>query len=138
MADAGGSRSDPRARDWASDRRALAGLWGAPAVAMLAALALEPTWRAAVWAAMLTWMGVACLLNARRCGRTHCRVTGPFLLAMAVAVVGYALGLLSLGRHGWILLGVATVVGFAGLWWSSERLWGAYRRMGGKPSSDER
>lgn len=134
MAD-GGGYSDPRARDWASDGRALAGLWGAPAVAMLAALALEPTWRAAVWAAMLAGMGVACLVNARRCGRTHCRVTGPFLLAMAVAVVGYALGLLPLGRHGWILLGVATVVGFAGLWWGSERLWGSFSRSRGAGSA---
>lgn len=128
MADDGDACSDPRARDWSSDARAFVGLWGAPAAAMLASFALEPTWRAAVWTAMLAWMGVACLVNARRCGRTHCRVTGPFLLAMAAAVVGYAVGLLPLGRHGWLLLGVATAVGFAGLWWGSERLWGAFSR----------
>lgn len=76
MADDGGACSGPRARHWASDGRALAALWGAPAAAMLAALALEPTWRAAVWTTMLTGMGVARLLTARRCGRIHCRVTG--------------------------------------------------------------
>jgi len=27
-------------------------------------------------------MGTACILNARRCGRTHCRYTGPYYLAM--------------------------------------------------------
>lgn len=135
MADGSGC-SDPRARDWASDGRAPAGLWGAPAVAMLAALALEPTWRAAVWSAMLSGMGVACLLNARRCGRTHCRVTGPFLLAMAMAVVGYAVDLLPFGRHGWLLLGLATAVGFAGLWWGSERLWGAFTRARDAAGSD--
>lgn len=128
MADDSRACSDPRAQDWASDARAVAGLWGAPAAAMLAAFALEPTWRAAVWTAMLIWMGAACLVNARRCGRTHCRVTGPFLLAMAAAVVGHAAGLLPLGRHGWLLLGVATAVGFAALWWGSERLWGAFSR----------
>lgn len=136
MAD-GGGYSDPRARDWASDGRALAGLWGAPAVAMLMALWLGPTWRAVVWTVMLVWMGVACLMNARRCSRTHCRVTGPFFLAMAGLVVAYAAGLAPFGPHGWSMLGAIILGGFIGLWWGSERLWGAYRPMGGKPSSGE-
>jgi hypothetical protein len=29
-------------------------------------------------------MGVACIVNALRCGRVHCYLTGPFFLLMAV------------------------------------------------------
>jgi hypothetical protein len=45
---------------------------------MLAASWIEPMLRAAVWAAMLIWMGGACVANACLCGRTHCRYTGSF------------------------------------------------------------
>jgi len=120
--------SESRAKDWAGDQRAFVVLWVIPGAAMLMALLLEPNWRAVVWMAMLVWMGVACLVNARRCNRTHCRLTGPFLLAMAALVAGYAAGFLPLGRHGWTALGATTAVGFVVLWWGSERLWGAYRR----------
>ena len=75
---------------------------------------------------MLLWMGGACLANARRCGRTHCRVTGPFFLMMAAAVVAFATGLLGLGRNGWSILGGITAVGVIGLWLGSERWWGRY------------
>ena len=80
-------------RDWAGNGPTLAAIWGIPAAAMLLALLLEPGARAVVWTAMLAWMGWACLQNARRCGRTHCRYTGPFFLAMAVLVVAYATGI---------------------------------------------
>ena len=70
-------------RDWTADWLTLAALWGLPTVAMLLALLLEPKWRAVVWIAMLVWMGAARVINARRCGRTHCRYTGPFFLGMA-------------------------------------------------------
>lgn len=116
------------AKDWASDWRALVALWVVPGAAMLAALLLEPAPRAVVWTGMLVWMGVACLLNARRCARIHCRITGPFLLAMAGLVVAYATGAAPLGPHGWSLLGGASLAGFAGLWWGSERLWGRFGR----------
>jgi hypothetical protein len=91
--------------DWAGSRRALALVWGVPAAAMLFALLLEATPRAAVWIAMLVWLGLACLANARRCGRTHCRYTGPFFLGTAGLVVAYAAGLLPLGSQPWLILG---------------------------------
>jgi hypothetical protein len=93
---------------------------------MLAATFVEPKQRAVVWTAMLLWMGGACLANARRCSRTHCKVTGPFFLLMAAAVVAYASGLLDLGAHGWAIIGGVTLVGALGLWWGSERMWGRY------------
>lgn len=113
-------------QDWAGDWRSLAGLWALPLGSMLAATLLSPAPRGVVWVAMLAWMGVACLANARRCSRTHCRITGPFFLIMAVAVASYAVGLLPLGDHGWTLLGVVTLLGFAILWWGSERLLGRF------------
>lgn len=126
MTDRPGACADARARDWASDGRVFALLWGAPGAAMLAALLLDAPYRAAVWTLMLGGMGVACLVNARRCGRTHCRVTGPFLLGMAASVAGYGAGLVPLGPNGWAIPGSATAARFAGLCRGSERLWGTF------------
>ena len=108
--------------------RTLAGLWGLPALGMLGGIFLEPMTRATVWIFALTWMGVACLMNARRCHRTHCRFTGPFYLAMAVLVFMLATGFLPLGRYGWHLLAAATLVGTVMLWWGTERIWGMFSR----------
>lgn len=117
-----------RARDLAGNWRSLAAFWGLPIGAMAVATLLPPTARGGVWAASLVWMGVACLVNARRCGRTHCRVTGPFFLVMAAVVVGYVEGVLPLGSNGWTSISVVSLGGFAGLWWGSERLLGRYAR----------
>lgn len=124
MAEGCGSRS--AGQDWAAGWRSLAGLWGIPAAAMLMALSLGPLPRAGIWAAALIWMGGACIVNARRCGRTHCRFTGPFYLLMAAVVVAHAAGVLPIGERGWVFLGMATIVGTALLWWGSERIWGLF------------
>lgn len=71
-------------------------------------------------------MGAACLLNARRCGRTHCHFTGPFFLLVALAVLAHGFGLLPLGPHGWTWLGAVIVIGTALLWSGSEMLAGRY------------
>ena len=60
-------------KDWAGNWISLAGLWGLPAAAMLIGALLEPVPRAIVWSAALVWMGGACIVNARRCGRTPMR-----------------------------------------------------------------
>jgi len=66
-----------------------------------------------VWPTLLTFMGVACLLNARSCGRIHCYVTGPFFLLLAGVGLLYGLGVLPLGVPGWSTLSVALVIGSA-------------------------
>jgi predicted MFS family arabinose efflux permease len=114
-------------KDWAGGLT-LALVWGIPAAAMLAASFLEPSVRAAIWTLMLIWMGGACVANSRRCGRTHCRYTGPFFLVMAALIVAHATGLFPLGSHGWEILGVAAVIGNAIIWWGSERLLGTFRQ----------
>ena len=112
--------------DWAGSGRSFALLWGLPALAMVLAASFEHRTRAVVWTAMLLWTGGACVANARRCSRTHCRFTGPFLILMAMAVVAYASGALLLGPHGWSILGGTTLIGAVVLWWGSERVWGKF------------
>lgn len=101
---------------------------------MLAALFLAPFFRAVIWPVSLFWMGGACIANARRCGRTHCRFTGPFYFAMALVVISFATGLLHLGDAGWTIIGVTTVGGTIVLWWGSEHIWGrAFRPRRQRP-----
>jgi len=113
-------------RDWAGNWISLAGVWGLPAAAMLMGTLLDPLLRTVIWSAALIWMGAACIANARRCGRTHCRFTGPFYLVMAASVLAYAAGALPIGELGWTILGAVTIVGTAILWWGSERIWGLF------------
>lgn len=79
------------------------------------------------WAVAFTVAGVACLVNARRCGRRHCFYTGPIYLLAALASLLHGLHFLPLGQHGWDwILGAAaavTVLTCCGLEW----LLGKYR-----------
>lgn len=116
------------ANDWAGNLRSFGIWWGLPTGAMVAAAFIQPSVRGVIWTAALLWMGGACLANARRCGRTHCRFTGPFLLLMAGVVGGFALGLLPLGGNAWPVSAATIGVGFGVLWLSSERIWGRFSR----------
>lgn len=80
------------------------------------------------WAIALTTMGIACTVNAVRCGRVHCYVTGPFFLLMALGTMLYGVGLLPLGHNGWRYLGMTILVGGVALCCLSEMLLGTYRR----------
>jgi hypothetical protein len=127
MQDPGPSCSERCAKDWAGDAPTLTTIWGLPGAALLASSLTPPGVRAVVWTASLIWLGVACLANARRCGRTHCRFTGPFFLLMAAGVVAYVFGALPLGENGWAWIGATAVIGNALLWWGSENLYGRFR-----------
>lgn len=61
-------------------------------MAIVAGLFAAAPVRAAIWTIALAWMGSACILNARRCGRTHCRFTGPYYLATIIPVIGFGSG----------------------------------------------
>ena len=54
---------------------------------------------ALIWVALFVWMGTGCVLNARRCHRLHCYISGPVFLLGAVALGLLAAGLLPLGSH---------------------------------------
>ncbi|MGE0531794.1 MAG: hypothetical protein AB7G40_12340 [Hyphomonadaceae bacterium] len=125
-------RSDIPADCASKDLSARAGgflaIWGAP-VAIATALSLAPVagWLSAfAWTIAFTWMGGACLLNARRCGRLHCYFSGPILLLGAVmaAVVGF--GVVTFGAHGMTTVVMATLV-LAALTYLLEYIWGRYR-----------
>jgi hypothetical protein len=73
-------------------------------------------------------MGVACLLNAFRCGRIHCYLTGPFFILSAVTSLGYGIGLLPLGPSGWKWIGNTTIIGAIALTCIPELVFGRYRR----------
>jgi hypothetical protein len=60
--------------------------WGLPIVIGASAGVLHLTFRvgAALCAALFIWMATGCLLNARRCHRVHCYISGPVLLLGAI------------------------------------------------------
>jgi len=72
-------------------------------------------------------MGGACIWNHRRCGRVHCRYTGPVLLAVILPVSGHGTGLVPLGPDGWRWLGLAIRAVSGSIWYLSEKLMECYR-----------
>jgi hypothetical protein len=61
-------------------------LWCLPTLAILVGL----NWNAArpwLWIPALLVMGIGCVVNARRCGRLHCYITGPIFLLGAIYVI---------------------------------------------------
>ena len=100
--------------------------WWLPKLAMAGGLFAAVPARTAIWIAALAWMGLACIFNSRRCGRTHCRYTGPFYLLAIVPVALLGLGYIPGGLAAWIALGAIVVLGSKAIWWLSERAWGRY------------
>jgi hypothetical protein len=113
-------------RDWLANARTSALAWWAPKAAIVAALLAPVPIRGAVWTIALAWIGFACILNARRCGRTHCRYTGPYYLAMIAPVLVLASGVVVVGLFGWLLLCVLILGGSWIIWWATERAWGRF------------
>ena len=60
-------------RDILSSRWRVLILYCLPAIAIVVAspLAISRGWRAVVWTVALATMGMACIVNALRCGRVH-------------------------------------------------------------------
>jgi hypothetical protein len=103
---------DRRANDWA--RRPLPAIiwWGLPLTLALASnlLRLRLADAGWIWSAAMAWMGIGCLLNARRCRRLHCFIAGPALLLGAAAAALIATGVVDMGPHA---LSYVTLVVFA-------------------------
>ena len=92
--------------DFAASTQTFLFFWGIPIAAMVLAALLAPPTSMLVWAGALFWAGAACAVNAYRCGRLHCYITGPlFLLAgLAILLAGFADVAISTT---WILIAVA-------------------------------
>lgn len=112
--------------DWVGNGLSFTLAWGVPILVIVASAFAESSLRTLAWVAALAWMGTACLLNARRCGRTHCRYTGPYYLLLTIPVILHGTQVVSLGAHGWWILGIAILAGGKFIWWASERMWGRY------------
>ena len=115
-----------RSHDWLQIPRTSLLAWWIPWIAVIAGLFAPALVRMAIWIVALSWMGTACILNAKRCGRTHCRYTGPYYLAMSAPVVALGYGFVSGGIYAWVVLASVILLGSKLLWWATERAWGKY------------
>lgn len=113
-------------RDWLSNIYVSSLAWWIPLAAILAGLFVPIPIRALVWTIALVWMGIACILNSKRCGRTHCRYTGPYYLMTIVPVLVLGIGAVPSGVHEWIALVVLIAGGSNLIWWATERAWGKF------------
>jgi len=113
-------------RDWLRSPHASLLAWWIPQAAILAGLFAPVAVRTAVWIIALIWMGTACVLNAKRCGRTHCRFTGPYYLAMIIPVLALGLGVIAGGLSAWVVLGLVIILGGKLIWWTTEQAWGKF------------
>src|SRR6266478_5292833 len=111
-------------RDWLGSVHTSLLAWWMPKAVIFAGLFVPVSFRAVIWIIALIWMGTACILNARRCNRTHCRYTGPYYLLMIAPVL--VLGIVSAEVYGWMLLGAIALGGSGLLWWATERAWGKF------------
>ncbi len=113
-------------RDWLRSPHASLLAWWIPQAAILAGLFAPVPVRTAVWIIALIWTGTACILNAKRCGRTHCRYTGPYYLVMIAPVLVLASGVISADIYAWLSLAVLILGGSMIIWWATERAWGKF------------
>jgi hypothetical protein len=116
-------------KDWTRKPIAALTLWCVP-IALGASISLvisSPRIVAAVWAVAFAWMGIGCLLNARRCHRLHCYISGPILLLGAAAMGLLGLDAITLGPHG-LNNTISITLVLALLSFVPEAIWGRYRR----------
>ena len=99
-------------RDILSSRWRVFLLYWLPAIAIVAVgpLAISSRWRSVVWTVALATMGMACIVNALRCGRVHCYLTGPFFLLCAVYLTSVQLGLVPFVGNAWFAAAVIGVI----------------------------
>ena len=83
-------------------------LWRIPLAAIVLGIALDPPARTLLWTPAFLVSGVACAVNAVRCRRVHCYISGPvFLLAAAATLMLY----FEVAPLRWSWIGIGVVVG---------------------------
>ena len=101
-------------------------IWIVPIVVLGITAGFGGFYAAVSWPPLLAFMGIACLVNAYRCGRRHCYFTGPYFLLLALLSLLYGLGWLPLGSKGWQWFSSALLVGTCILLCVPEWLLGRY------------
>jgi hypothetical protein len=88
----------PARRDWARRPPTIIAWWGLPIALSAFAGALHLPFRASagVCAVAFAWMATGCLINAWRCHRVHCFISGPVLLLGALIAGLVASGMVDL------------------------------------------
>jgi len=101
--------------------------WGLPiAVGVLANVPhLSQRQDAAVWAVVFAWMGTGCVLNALRCHRVHCYISGPVLLLGAIFAALAMSGVIEPSARTFSLVSNGTLL-LALLSFAPEILWRRY------------
>ena len=122
--------SECNKKDLLSSRWAMLLLWIGPWVLILSTGGTNSIIHAFVWTFAFSVAGVACLVNARRCGRLHCFFTGPVFLLAALASLLYGLDILPLGGHGWMWILDSAVVLSLLACCVLESLFGKYKTSG--------
>jgi hypothetical protein len=116
-------------RDILSSRWRVFMLYWLPAIAIVAVgpLAISSGWRAVVWTVALATMGMACIVNALRCGRallphrTLLHPDGPCRIVVRSRHPASR-------REGLEPTGVITLIGTIALWCLPEMFLGRYRK----------
>lgn len=113
--------------DWARQPLGTVFWWVLPAAIAISAgpLRLPFDIVAAIWAVAFAWMATGCLLNALRCHRLHCYISGPVLFAGAAGAALLASGVAQSGpRALGYIIGIA--VGLTLLSFVPEMIWRKY------------
>jgi hypothetical protein len=115
-------------RDIFSDRFVTAAVYWLPVTALVvsAFFDISKAWRGALWAVAFMTMGTACIVNALRCGRVHCYLTGPFFYLIAIVAVLHGLGIAPLSALSWNVMSLVAFVAGITLYYLPERLFGKY------------
>jgi hypothetical protein len=115
--------------DWARQPLSVCLWWGLPVAIGASASLLHLPFRAdaGLCAVLFLWMAMGCLLNAMRCHRLHCYISGPVLLAGAVFAALAARGLIDMSPRVFGNAVGATLV-LALLSFLPEILWKRYAR----------
>lgn len=94
--------------------------WGIPAALLIGANtaylqhALSFVAAGSLMTAATAWIGIACFINGRRCGRTHCVIDGYLLSLLTVAGVLNLLRVISLTWPSYLsIFLVMIIIGFA-------------------------
>lgn len=122
-----GPTCSPSNTDLTSNKKLSFLLWYLPTIIFVIGFFTDQLMRTIFWTASLSVMGIACLNNARKCGRRHCYFTGPFFLLGALLSLLYGSGIINLHHNGWAIFGFSIAVGAYFFRYVPEMIWGKYR-----------